>query len=111
MTTKEQEQDLVTAYLIAERAGTQDKSKYEKELVDLYRRMEKGEYQFKSMAAKEVARRVKLRIDLRGEIEHIPGSPAYEDAKKRFEGRKGGRRTAIRKRKARKTRKTRKSRK
>ena len=102
------EENLAIAYLDAERAGTQDKSKYEKELVDLYRRMEKGEYEFESMTAKRIARRVKLGIDLRGEIEHIPGSPAYEDAKKRFEGKKGGRRTAIRKRKARKTRKSRK---
>jgi len=83
-----QEQDLAIAYLIAE--TPQDKSKYEKELADLYRRMEKGEYEFKSMPTKEVARRAKLRIDLRGEIEHIPGSPAYEDAKARFQGRVGG---------------------
>jgi hypothetical protein len=93
------EQDLAIAYLIAE--TPQDKSKYEKELADLYRRMEKGEYEFKSMPTKEVARRAKLRIDLRGEIEHIPGSPAYEAAKARFQGRVGGsRRTNRAKRRA-----------
>lgn len=84
-----QEQDLAIAYLIAE---PNDKTKYEKQLADLYHRMERGEYEFKSVPTKEVARRAKLRIDLRGEIEHIPGSPAYEEAKARFEGRKGGRR-------------------
>ena len=99
------EQDLAIAYLIAE-PGTQDKSKYEKELADLYRRMEKGEYEFKSMPTKEVARRAKLRMDLRGEIEHIPGSPAYEAAKARFQGREGGRHRSVRKN----SRKTRKSR-
>lgn len=101
-----QEQDLAIAYLIAEPS---DKPKYEKQLADLYRRMESGEYAFKSMPTKEVARRAKLRDNLRGEIEHIPGSPAYEEAKARFEGRgPGGRRTAIRKKKTRKTRKSRK---
>lgn len=115
-----QEQDLAMAYLIAEPS---DKPKYEKQLADLYRRMESGEYEFKSDPAKRVARHVfeeeeKTKAKVRGlkktvmselEAVPIPGAPAYEEAKARFERRgPGGRRTAIRKRKSRKTRKSRK---
>jgi len=115
-----QEQDLAILYLNA--LGTKEAEEYGTPLADLYVRMMHGDYVFKSDQAKRVAghafeEREKAKVrglkkTVMSELRAIPGGPDASAAIARLTGvPPGGRRTAIRKRKARKTRKTRKSRK
>jgi hypothetical protein len=124
---------LAIAFVLAE-PGTPNFVKFEKQLTA---RAKDPAYHFESEDAESIARgamekrdvtdsilraveeRVKTKVrGLKGKVMSelkavpIPGAPEYEAAKAKFEGKgPGGRRTAIRKRKARKTRKTGKSRK
>jgi hypothetical protein len=115
------EQNLAMAYLVPR--GPDEKEVYRKKLLDLYERMMHGDYVFKSDPVKKLAQRIfeeeeKARDKVRGlkktvmsELRAIPGGPDASAAIGRLTGSPpGGRRTAIRKRKARKARKTRKSR-
>jgi hypothetical protein len=117
-----EEEDLAMLYLDA--LGTKEAEEYGTPLADLYVRMKHGDYVFKSDQAKRIAGRAfeereKAKAKVRGlkktvmsELRAIPGGPDASAAIARLTGvPPGGRRTAIRKRKARKTRKTRKSRK
>ena len=116
------EQNLAMAYLFPR--GPDEKEVTRKKLLDLYERMMHGDYVFKSDPVKELARLIfdkeeKAKDKVRdvkkmvmSELRAIPGGPDASAAIGRLTGAPpGGRRTAIRKRKARKARKTRKSRK
>lgn len=114
------EQELAMAYMNPK--GPDEEEVTGGQLADLYRRMMRGDYVFKTEGVKKIARRVfeeREKAKVRGlkktvmsELRAIPGGPDASAAIGRLTGREGGRRrTAIRKRKARKARKTRKSRK
>ena len=116
------EQNLAMAYLFPR--GPDEKEVTRRKLLDLYERMMHGDYVFKSDPVKELARLIfdkeekakdKVRAvkkTVMSELRAIPGGPDASAAIGRLTGAPpGGRRTAIRKRKARKARKTRKSRK
>jgi len=116
------EQNLAMAYLVPRGPDEEDVSRIK--LLDLYVRMKHGDYVFKSHPVEKLAQRLfekdeKDKAEVRGlkktvmsELRAIPGGPDASAAIGRLTGAPpGGRRTAIRKRKARKTRKTRKSRK
>jgi hypothetical protein len=111
------EQDLALAYMFPR--GPDEKEVTRRKLLDLYERMMRGDYVFKADPVKEVARHIfekeeKARDKVRGlkktvmsELRAIPGGPDASAAIGRLTGAPpGGRRTAIRKRKARKARKT-----
>ena len=117
-----EEQNLAMAYLVPR--GSDEKEVSRRQLLDLYVRMKHGDYVFKNDPTKSVARYVfeeeekakdKVRAvkkTVMSELRAIPGGPDASAAIGRLTGSPpGGRRTAIRKRKARKGRKTRKSRK
>jgi hypothetical protein len=107
--------------------GPDEKEMSRIKLLDLYERMMNGDYVFKSHPVEKLAQRLfekeeKAKDKVRGlkktvmsELRAIPGGPDASAAIGRLTGAPpggpGGRRTAIRKRKARKARKTRKSRK
>ena len=110
------------AYLVPRGPDEEDVSRIK--LLDLYVRMKHGDYVFKSHPVEKLAQRLfekdeKDKAEVRGlkktvmsELRAIPGGPDASAAIGRLTGSPpGGRRTAIRKRKARKARKTRKSRK
>jgi hypothetical protein len=116
-----EEQNLAMAYLFPR--GPDEKDVTRRQLLDLYERMMHGDYVFKSDPVKELARLIfdkeeKAKDKVRdvkkmvmSELRSIPGGPDASAAIGRLTGAPpGGRRTAIRKRKARKARKTRKSR-
>jgi len=119
------EQNLALAYLFPR--GPDEKEVTRRQLLDLYVRMKHGDYVFKTDGDEQIARYVfekdeKDKAEVRGlkkmvmsELRAIPGGPDASAAIGRLTGAPpggpGGRRTAIRKRKARKARKTRKSRK
>jgi hypothetical protein len=115
------EQKIAMVYLVPR--GPDEKEVYRKKLLDLYERMMHGDYVFKSDPVKKLAQRIfeeeekakdKVRAvkkTVMSELRAIPGGPDASAAIGRLTGAPpGGRRTAIRKRKARKTRKTRKTR-
>lgn len=117
-----EEQNLALAYLAPR--GPDEKEVTRRQLLDLYVRMKHGDYVFKNDPTKSVARHVfeeeekakdKVRAvknTVMSELRAIPGGPDASAAIGRLTGAPpGGRRTAIRKRKARKGRKTRKNRK
>jgi hypothetical protein len=117
-----EEQNLAMAYLVPR--GPDEEKVTGRRLYDLYERMMHGDYVFKSDPVKKLAQRIfeeeekakdKVRAvkkTVMSELRAIPGGPDASAAIGRLTGAPpGGRRTAIRKRKARKTRKTRKSRK
>jgi len=116
------EQRIAMAYLNP--TGPDEEDVYRRQLLDLHVRMKHGDYVFKNDPVKILAQRLfekdeKDKAEVRGlkktvmsELRAIPGGPDASAAIGRLTGvPPGGRRTAIRKRKARKTRKTRKSRK
>jgi len=117
-----EEQNLAMAYLVPR--GPDEKEVSRRQLLDLYVRMKHGDYVFKNDPTKSVARHVfeedekakaKVRLlkkTVMSELRAIPGGPDASAVIGRLTGAPpggpGGRRTAIRKRKARKTRKSRK---
>jgi hypothetical protein len=115
------EQNLAMAYLFPR--GSDEKEVSRLKLLDLHVRMKHGDYVFKNDPTKSVARYVfeeeekakdKVRAvknTVMSELRAIPGGPDASAAIGRLTGSPpGGRRTAIRKRKAWKARKTMKSR-
>jgi hypothetical protein len=115
------EQNLAMAYLFPR--GSDEKEVSRLKLLDLHVRMKHGDYVFKTDGVEQLARYVfedeekakdKVRAvkkTVMSELRAIPGGPDASAAIGRLTGSPpGGRRTAIRKRKAWKARKTMKSR-
>ena len=123
----ESKAELNLALVYLNPTGPDEEKMAGRQLYDLYVRMTHGDYDFKSEPVKKLAQRLfekeeKARDKVRAvkktvmsELRAIPGGPDASAAIGRLTGAPpggpGGRRTAIRKRKARKARKTRKSRK